>query len=167
MSPAHSCLPHVQHLSTRVVGPKVLGKSPNQTRTLQILLSCSPKTDMEKVSESSICTSKFIQVRSRFIFPVSSPSSSSAHSRSTTRRAAWGMTWFPETKESIGGKPPGKHRIFNPSLHHSSTQLHIPTSNKHHIHQELDHGKSCHYFPNQDFALPKIGGACFKPFIRR
>ena len=56
------------------------------------------------------------------------------------------------------GKPPEKHRIFNPSLHHSSTtQLHIPTSNNHHIHQELDYGKSCHYFPNQEFALPKIG----------
>ena len=66
----------------------------------------------------------------------------------------------------MGGKPPEKHRIFNPSLHHSSTtQLHIPTSNNHHIHQELDHGKSCHYFPNQEFALPKIGGACFKPLL--
>jgi hypothetical protein len=92
MSPAHSCLPHVQHLSTRVVGPRVLGKSPTDQDASDpaILL---PKTGMEKVSDSSICTSLYIQVRSQFSFPVSSPSSSSAHSRSTTRRAAWGMTW--------------------------------------------------------------------------
>ena len=133
-----------------------------RTRTLQILLSCSPKPAWRRYLTLQYvhhCTSKS-EVSSVSQFPVQVLHLLTPGPPHEEPPGGWPA---PETTESMGGKPPEKHRIFNPSLHHSSTtQLHIPTSNNHHIHQELDHGKSCHYFPNQEFALAKIGGCLFQ-----